>query len=53
MTDEIKNVSVRFPVDLHVRIVATAEQDRRSFNSEVLTLIEEALDARAGDSSAP
>lgn len=41
-----KNVSVRFPEDLHTRIARSAEEDRRSVNSQILALIETALDAR-------
>lgn len=38
-----KNVNIRFPDELHARIKEAAAQDRRSFNSEVLALIEASL----------
>lgn len=42
----MKTVSVRLPDDIHDRIKATAELDRRSLNGEILWLLEQGLDAR-------
>jgi hypothetical protein len=47
MTNDIRNATVRFPVDLHARIVASAQADHRSLSGQILTLIEEALAARS------
>jgi predicted HicB family RNase H-like nuclease len=44
----MKNVNVRVPDDLHARIKAAAETDRRSLNAEILWLIEQGLE-RAPD----
>jgi len=46
--DESKEtaVTVRFPKELHQAIKALAEQERRSFNSQVIVLLEAALAAR-------
>lgn len=41
-----KNISVRVPDELHARIKEAARLDRRSLNSEILALIEEALTKR-------
>lgn len=43
---DIKNVNVRIPEDLHARIKTAAALDRRSLNSEILALIDEALTKR-------
>lgn len=40
-------VTVRFPKELHVTLKALAEKERRSFNSQVIVLLEEALAARS------
>ncbi len=39
----MKNVNIRFPDDLHAKVKVAAGQDHRSFNAEVLWLIEQAL----------
>ncbi|MFC4059108.1 Arc family DNA-binding protein [Planomonospora corallina] len=44
--------SLRLPDDLHDRIAAQAAKDRRSINSEILHLLETALDA-TGDDAGP
>lgn len=50
--------SLRLPDDVHDRIAAQAAKDRRSINSEILHLLETALDAAdagspGGDPAAP
>ncbi|MCX4612588.1 MULTISPECIES: Arc family DNA-binding protein [Streptomyces] len=45
--------SLRIPEDLHKRVVARAATDRRSLNSEILHLIEVALNAAATDAGSP
>ena len=42
----MKNINIRFPDDLHQLVKEAAAEERRSFNSEVLTLIEAALRSR-------
>ncbi len=46
--DETKEtaVTVRFPKELHLAIKAIAEKERRSFNAQVIVLLEAALAAR-------
>ena len=46
--DETKEtaVTVRFPKELHLQIKALAEKERRSFNGQVIVLLEAALLAR-------
>lgn len=39
----MKSISVRFPDDLHDRVKQASEASRRSVNSEILWLIEQAL----------
>lgn len=39
----MKNVNVRIPDELHVRIQQSAERERRSLNAEILWLIERGL----------
>ena len=48
-----KNVNIRFPDDIHASIKNAASQDHRSFNSEVLALIESALRDREADRKPP
>lgn len=45
-------LTVRLPDDLHQQIVDAAEADRRSVNSELLWLIEQALQVRDARSAA-
>lgn len=40
------NIRVRFPEEVRDRVKAFANLDRRSLNSEILALLEEAMDAR-------
>ena len=46
--DETKEtpITVRFPKELHLAIKALAETERRSFNAQVIVLLEAALAAR-------
>jgi predicted HicB family RNase H-like nuclease len=51
----MKHMNLRVPDDIHARIKAASDADRRSLNAEILWLIEQALDQREGGSglSAP
>lgn len=40
---EEKRITLRLPGDLHARIAAQAERDRRSLNSQILYLLESAV----------
>ncbi len=40
------NVNVRFPESTRDRVKALADRDRRSMNSEIIQLLEEAISAR-------
>lgn len=40
------NINVRFPESVRDRVKQLAEQDRRSMNSEIIELLEEAIAAR-------
>lgn len=46
--DETKEtaVTVRFPKELHLAIKALADRERRSFNAQVIVLLEAALASR-------
>ena len=46
-------VTVRIPDELHARLVAQAEADRRSLNSEILHLLDGALATVKRDDQAP
>jgi predicted HicB family RNase H-like nuclease len=43
----MKHVNLRVPDDIHAVLVAAAEAERRSLNSMVIIMIEEALQRRA------
>ena len=45
--DETKEtaVTVRFPKELHLEVKALAERERRSFNAQVIVLLETSLKA--------
>lgn len=45
--------TLRIPEDLHLRLAAQAESDRRSINAEILHLLEVALTAVEGDDESP
>lgn len=47
----MKQVNVRLPDDVHTKLAAMAEAERRSLNSMIIVLIEEADQKR--DSPAP
>lgn len=51
MGEKIVNVRIRFPESLKDRVQSFADTDRRSLNSEVLTLLEEAMNARQSTGS--
>ena len=42
----IKKTHVYLPLALHARLQEVARQDRRSLNSEIVWLLEQALEAR-------
>ena len=46
MPEKTVNINVRFPESIRDRVKAFASRDRRSMNSEILALLEEAMDAR-------
>lgn len=43
---DTKTTTVRLPADLHHRVAASMKDARRSFNNEVIVLLEYALDAK-------
>ncbi|WP_307821907.1 Arc family DNA-binding protein [Streptomyces coffeae] len=45
--------TLRIPDDMHERLTAQAETDRRSLNSEILHLLEVALTTVGGDDESP
>ncbi len=49
MSEDTKQISVKLPIGLHGMLVQAAEGDRRSLHAEILTLLEEALSARAAN----
>jgi hypothetical protein len=42
----MKHVNLRLPDDIHAALAAAAETDRRSLNSMIIVMIEEALRTR-------
>lgn len=46
MSEKTVNINVRFPESIRDRVKTFAEQDRRSMNSEILALLEDAMNAR-------
>ncbi|RLV08817.1 antitoxin [Streptomyces griseocarneus] len=46
-------LTLRLPDDVHARLTAQAETDRRSLNSEIIHLLEVALTAVGGDDETP
>jgi len=49
----MKHLTLRLPDDVHGRLVAQAENDRRSLNSEIVYLLEVALTTVEGDDESP
>ena len=47
--DTVKAINVRLPEPLHAELVAAAEDDLRSLQSEILVLLREALEWRKVD----
>ncbi len=43
---EIIQAALRLPADMHARIKALADSDRRSLHAEILVLLDEAMAAR-------
>lgn len=46
-------ITLRLPDDVHARLVAQAETDRRSLNSEIVHLLEIALASVDEDAESP
>ncbi len=46
MASEIKQISLRLPVELHAKIAALADRETRSIHGEIIALLREALAAR-------
>jgi hypothetical protein len=49
MNAQEKPVTVRFPLELYERLMLLAKQERRSFNAQVVYLVEKAVE---GDGNA-
>jgi predicted HicB family RNase H-like nuclease len=49
----MKHVNLRLPDDVHAKLEALADAGRRSLNSTLIVLIEEAAAGRERDSPAP
>lgn len=49
---DTKTTTVRLPIDLHDRVTVSMKEERRSFNSEVIILLEYALDAKDREQAA-
>ncbi len=49
MEEEKQKMSVYFPLDLLERVRESAKEHRRSFNQEVLWLIERSLEQQKGE----
>ncbi|MFD7338803.1 Arc family DNA-binding protein [Streptomyces violascens] len=49
----MKQLTLRLPDDVHARLTAQAETDRRSLNSEMVHLLEVALTAVERDDESP
>jgi len=43
----MKTLKLRIDDELHARVTETAQQDKRSLNSEILVLLSEALSERS------
>lgn len=43
--DNEKKITIRIPADLHQELVEVSEQDNRSLNGEIITLLKDAIDA--------
>lgn len=46
-------ITLRLPDDVHARLIAHAQTDRRSLNSQIVHLLETALDAAEKHDKAP
>lgn len=47
--DEEKRITLRLPADLHTHLTERAKHDRRSLNSEIVHLLETAIEATSRD----
>ena len=45
----VKHLNLRLPDDMHAELAAAAETDRRSLNTEILYLLQIALQVREAD----
>lgn len=43
MTEEIKRISLRIPESLHKQLTKVAEDNKRSINNEILSMIEKSI----------
>ena len=50
MSDSVKHVSVRIPADIHEQVTASATEDLRSLNSQIVSLLRDGLKARTAAS---
>jgi predicted HicB family RNase H-like nuclease len=48
----MKSVNTRYPDEVHEQVKVTSEEDHRSFNSQVIDLIERGLEARQRERTA-
>ena len=46
MPEDIKQISLRLPVDLHRRLAELAERERRSLHAQILRVLEDATHER-------
>ena len=44
---DIKNLTIRIPVELHTRVKTLSKKESRSLNSEVLELVKRGLESEA------
>ncbi len=51
--DDVIRFSLRLPSELHARLASQARHDRRSLNSELVYLLEVALDVVGVDANPP
>lgn len=49
----MKSISIRFPDDLHEVIKEISQRENRSFNKQVLTMLQEALGQRHPEQQSP
>ena len=49
--DNEKKITIRIPADLHQELVEVSEQDNRSLNGEIITLLKEAIETHKRNKS--